>query len=44
MATVAGTINDLSNGVFHAKDENGNLFFVFSNRKYVFLKNGNPWQ
>ena len=26
------------------KDENGNLFFVFSNRKYVFLKNGNPWQ
>ena len=25
------------------KDENGNLFFVFSNRKYVFLKNGNPW-
>ena len=25
MATVAGTINDLSNGVFHAKDENGNI-------------------
>ncbi len=24
MATVAGTINNLSNGVFHVKDENGN--------------------
>ena len=25
MATIAGTIQNLSNGIFHVKDENGNI-------------------